>query len=208
MPKVLIVNGSKSYSDMFEAAGWKIVYNMEDCDLVQFCGGSDVDPRIYGEEFHPKACCAPERDVYEKGVFLEALERDLPMSGICRGAQFLHVMSGGTLYQHVNNHALSGTHSVTDHMTGEMLQVTSTHHQMMRYSPLGKVLATCSLSYIRSPPYIGENEDKVNNYPDIEVIWHEMTKCLCFQPHPEFNNCPIACVSYYFRLLGECHGSS
>lgn len=63
-------------------------------------GGGDVDPARYGEA-RLDACQASdsERDALELALTGMALERDLPVFGICRGMQTLNVASGGALYQ-------------------------------------------------------------------------------------------------------------
>jgi len=72
-------------------------------DTVQgivLTGGHDVSPALYGED--PIASCGSvsrERDAMERVLLKQALERDLPVLGICRGLQFLNVFLGGTLYQ-------------------------------------------------------------------------------------------------------------
>ncbi len=63
-------------------------------------GGGDLDPCFFGEE--PCAglgAISPRRDRQEIRLASLALERDLPVLGICRGAQVLNVAAGGTLYQ-------------------------------------------------------------------------------------------------------------
>jgi putative glutamine amidotransferase len=71
-------------------------------DGLVLAGGSDIDPATYGAEAHPETCgtCRP-RDDFELTLARRALERDLPLLGICRGMQLLNVASGGTLYQHL-----------------------------------------------------------------------------------------------------------
>src|SRR4029453_12200611 len=73
---------------------------VETCDAVLLTGGVDVDPREYGDaERHPTVELDPARDNYELALARAALERDLPMLAICRGAQVLNVAAGGTLIQ-------------------------------------------------------------------------------------------------------------
>ena len=70
------------------------------CDGLLFTGGQDVSPALYGEA--PKPTCGevcPARDRMEQTLLHLALERDLPVLGICRGIQFLNAVLGGTLYQ-------------------------------------------------------------------------------------------------------------
>lgn len=74
-------------------------------DLVSgllLAGGSDIDPTLYGEPRHPENNAAgTERDRFELGLATRALDRDLPLLGICRGAQVLNITTGGTLVQHL-----------------------------------------------------------------------------------------------------------
>lgn len=69
------------------------------CGLV-LSGGEDVDPARYGEEPSPAlGAVEPTRDEAEFRAVTCALQRDLPVFGICRGLQLLNVHFGGTLYQ-------------------------------------------------------------------------------------------------------------
>jgi putative glutamine amidotransferase len=69
-------------------------------DGLLLCGGSDLDPAYYGEEPIPElGVTLPERDTFEMALVEQALERGMPVFGICRGLQVLNVALGGTLYQ-------------------------------------------------------------------------------------------------------------
>ncbi|MFJ5955999.1 gamma-glutamyl-gamma-aminobutyrate hydrolase family protein [Paenarthrobacter sp. NPDC092416] len=64
-------------------------------------GGPDVDPSLYGEQPHPATKPQPLRDRHDSALIRDALDRDLPLFAICRGAQLLNVVLGGTLIQHI-----------------------------------------------------------------------------------------------------------
>ena len=70
------------------------------CDGFLFTGGQDVAPQLYREALKPTCGeLCPARDTLERELLRQALERDKPLLGICRGLQFLNVALGGTLYQ-------------------------------------------------------------------------------------------------------------
>ncbi len=71
-------------------------------DALILAGGADVDPSAYGEERHAETRgTVPRRDRVEIALTRRAIERDMPVLGICRGMQLLNVALGGTLHQHV-----------------------------------------------------------------------------------------------------------
>lgn len=76
--------------------------HLEDNAGLLLTGGSDVEPRLYGEEPAPETQ-QPDRvrDEVERLLIDEALQRDVPLLAICRGLQILNVHLGGSLFQHL-----------------------------------------------------------------------------------------------------------
>lgn len=121
---------------------------LERLDALLLTGGSDMDPAAYGAEPHPETGGAwPERDRFEIALARGALEREMPLLGVCRGMQVLNVALGGTLHQHLPDVVGHGGHRRTpgvfaDHEVrlapgtlaaevagAERLSVKSHHHQ-------------------------------------------------------------------------------
>ena len=71
-------------------------------DGLIFSGGNDLGPESYGAEADPTTTGTnPARDSGELALLTAALERDLPVLAICRGAEVLNVARGGDLVQHL-----------------------------------------------------------------------------------------------------------
>ena len=75
---------------------------LNEIDGLLLTGGGDVDPVLYGEERHETVEDAePGRDEFEIDMARRALDANLPVLAICRGAQVLNVAAGGTLVQDI-----------------------------------------------------------------------------------------------------------
>jgi putative glutamine amidotransferase len=80
-------------------------------DGLILTGGADVDPARYGADRDPATGPArPDRDGWEMALANEALRRDLPLLGVCRGMQVLAVVLGGELTQHLPDVVGNATH--------------------------------------------------------------------------------------------------
>ena len=123
-------------------------------DGLLLTGGSDLDPSYYDEEPLPELdVTLPERDAFEMDILVHALQRGVPVFGICRGMQVLNVALGGTLYQDLPSQIEGGpiahrqqmpkwqwTHEVEADAGSEVakimqstyLRVNSYHHQAIK----------------------------------------------------------------------------
>ena len=151
----------RSYADAVQRAGGVAVLLPPDAragedaspwlDIVDgliLAGGADVDPSFYDAEPDPETLgTVPERDAFEIELARGAMERDLPLLGICRGMQVMNVARGGTLIQHLpddvghHDHRRSlGSFDDADHdvrlaegslalrAAGEEVHATKSHH--------------------------------------------------------------------------------
>jgi putative glutamine amidotransferase len=74
-------------------------------DGLLLAGGADIDPANYGQAPHRQTQeTVPERDAFESALMCCAIERDVPVLGICRGMQLINVALGGSLTQDLPEH--------------------------------------------------------------------------------------------------------
>jgi putative glutamine amidotransferase len=117
-------------------------------DGLILSGGADIDPSNYGAERHPATNgSVAERDRSEIALARRAIERNMPVLGICRGMQLINVALGGSLKQHLpdevgheNHRPTPGSFEGSDHdvrlrrgslaavAAGETLHSAKSHH--------------------------------------------------------------------------------
>lgn len=144
---------------------------LELIDGLVLAGGADIDPASYGAEPHPKTIdTVPERDAFEIALTRAAIDRDMPVLGICRGMQLINVACGGTLVQHLPEHLghqehrrVLGSFDGSDHdvilaegslaarCAGETLHATKSHHHQ-GVERLGEGLAVSGTSMLDELP--------------------------------------------------------
>ncbi len=158
--------------------------------LVITGGAFDIDPGLYGDaDTHATVTLKQGRTEAEMALLAGALARNIPVLGICGGAQLLAVALGGTLIQHIpdsidraleheqENPRHQSSHSVAIlpgtllyRITGQLeMNVNSAHHQAVRHP--GPHAEVCAVA------------------PDgvIEAIEDPRYRfCLGLQWHPEF----------------------
>lgn len=143
------------YVEAVTAAGGRAVLlppDDVDADVVRIldglvlAGGADIGPGLYGESPGPLTDSRPARDAGEVTVARAAVQRDLPVLGVCRGMQLLAALAGGRLHQHLpdvvghDKHrpalGVYGTHAVRfapgsriAALMGDDTEVNSYHHQ-------------------------------------------------------------------------------
>jgi len=120
---------------------------LDSIDGLVVSGGPDLYPDNYGEE--PESMTVefyPEQDATEMSLIREAMDRDMPFFGVCRGMQILSVMHGGRLHQHLDTTPGHEGHggfdgvetehgvavkegSLLESLMGTSITVNSTHHQ-------------------------------------------------------------------------------
>lgn len=119
-------------------------------DGLLLTGGYDVDPNLYNEHPIPQLQATfPQRDTFELALIEAALEKGIPILGICRGMQLLNVYYGGSLYQDLPSqfkqdqlqHVQVSSFDIPVHrieveptshlhtITGSSLMVNTFHHQ-------------------------------------------------------------------------------
>lgn len=193
-------------------------------------GGADISPAIYGQKANKYTMAndhLSDRDEYEVAMAKACIAMNIPIIGICRGAQLMCALSGGTLVQHVDGHAMGRYHEITTD-TGATYTCPSLHHQMMfpwdrvtmqpsfNFEMLAWSTKNLSKKYWGEPlsdEYVKEHPDDVVDEDGIrlltveqepEIIWIPSTKSLCIQSHPEFiSNQEHPFVVYCQKLVKE-----
>src|SRR5438874_4341206 len=161
---------------------------LELIDGLLLAGGADIDPSCYGQQPREEtAVTTPERDVFEIALARAAIERDLPVLGICRGMQLINVACGGTLEQHLperfghhEHRRVLGSFDGADHdvelraetlamrVVGEASHATKSHHHQ-GVDELGEGLIVSGTSDMDELP---EAIELPNHSFVLGVQWH------------------------------------
>ena len=145
-------------------------------------GGEDISPEHYGGDLHEQVRLDPERDALEIEWIEWALSRNVPLLGICRGAQLINVVLGGDLHQDIRGMrqftynrpgllptkqvALTAGSRVATICRRQRIRVNSLHHQAVRNCGAGLVVVGHDLDRIVQA---FEHQDK---RAIIGVQWH------------------------------------
>jgi gamma-glutamyl-gamma-aminobutyrate hydrolase PuuD len=176
--------------------------NLLEVDIIVFNGGEDIATSIYNENpIYTHQKMPSIRDKLEIDIFNSVRDAPKLKVGICRGAQLLNCLNGGSLWQDVNNH--EHDHDMTVLEMGVIMKCTSTHHQMMIPGKDAIILAIANESTLKRCEY-AEIRGKIKD--DIEIVYYPNTHSLCIQGHPEYvPNTAFAsyCIGLMVQYLAE-----
>lgn len=149
--------------------------------MLALFGGEDISPSLYGQKpVGTSASRIPSyRDAIERAVFTAAVEDELPILGICRGAQLACALLGGKLWQDVDKHE-GVEHTVV--VRDKKYITNSYHHQMM--IPTGE-MQVLGYTPCRSPVKTGEKPVK-DEGDEAEIVFDPKYRVLMIQGHPEW----------------------
>lgn len=164
-------------------------HDLKPLDLIVFCGGSDVSPKMYGEAKLNGTHTDPGRDEFERAIhYMYYKSRKV---GICRGAQFLCVLNGGRLWQDVSGHTY-GTHNIRLLKDNTLSSVNTVHHQICRLTPEMQLLAYAEhtkCQYMHSSTEKLQVEDLMSQ-DEVEAFYIAHDRALGVQWHPEYTHGP------------------
>jgi len=175
----------------------EIVSDIEDADVVLLSGGEDINPQLYGQPLKYSYEPNLQRDAQDIAAIDEAMYKEIPIVGICRGSQLLNVMCGGSLIQDVNFHTHWHTMITSD---GEDMRVSSTHHQMMVPGEGSELLGWAEK---QGTKFRDAFNDDITVEKEPEVVYYPEYKALCFQYHPETMPAGMAAVRYFHETIKE-----
>lgn len=171
-------------------------------DIVLFGGGEDIGssiykqkPSKYGSQYEPS-----RRDRFEIAMYEDAKAAGAKFLGICRGAQLLCALSGGSLIQHVTHHA--GPKHWMRTNDNELINVCSVHHQMMNPFKIKHELIGWSENRLSSC-YLIEGDKNIEMEKEPEIVFFPETKALGIQYHPEFMDDADRAVIYAKELVKQ-----
>ena len=121
---------------------------VEAVDALLIQGGIDVSPSLYNEEPMPEIGLTDlQTDNYQVEVIKQAVERKIPIFGICRGIQILNVAFGGNLYQDLKH---DGLDSKSHYQSYNDTCIYKHTIKVEKNSTLGKIFPNNETLYVNS----------------------------------------------------------
>ncbi len=168
------------------------ITDMEKCDGFVLTGGVDVLPALFGgaaEYPHQPDEFLPQRDEFERLIYVYSQEAGVPVLGICRGMQYINILEGGKVFED-NGEQINQLHKkdVEDKVHGVVIDkgsllyaltgkesglVNSAHHQAVRPDKLGRNLMVSAQSDTEDGTIEAlEFKDKTNKAFMLGLQWH------------------------------------
>jgi putative glutamine amidotransferase len=179
-------------------------------DGVILPAGADIQPFYYHEEPRPELISTnPQADELELALTRCALQKDLPILGICRGTQLLNVALGGTLYQDVQQECIQSM----QHMCPDQSRSAFAHNVCLDpHSRMARLLKNTQFAVnsihhqaVKKPgvgvQVVGWAED---NIPEaIEVEGYRFVMGLQCHPEEIYQQVP-ACARFFQAFVRAC----
>jgi putative glutamine amidotransferase len=136
-------------------------------DGMLLLGGPDVDPAHYGQERDEHVYGISEvRDAFELTLLRAAIDRSLPTLAICRGAQVLNVLLGGTLDQHITGREGLLGHGIPGVEGGAALHDLDLETGSNLATAMGVTQAECSSHHHQAVDKVGDGLTVTARAPD------------------------------------------
>ena len=166
-------------------------------DAIIVPGGSDVSPELYGHPNLKSWGCSKTDDYLDMCYITNAKLEKIPVIGICKGAQLLHVHNGGTLVQDIRGHTGTVSHAieptsghedrVPELFKNANIYVNSTHHQAV---PVDEAV-------MYDGSFVSFDKQAV------EAFFCKDRKVYGFQYHPEYPSCPESGIKLFAHFINN-----
>ena len=156
---LLVPNNSKNVAEYLD---------IDDIELLVLIGGNNVNPKLYGGE-EKLSDIYPIRDRAEELLIDRAIEKHIPIIGICRGFQMLNVYFNGSITHKINNHVRT-PHKLLSDSSILTNKITNTFHNQ----------GVTRINLSNDLTVLAEAEDGY-----IEAFNHKQLPILGLQWHPE-----------------------
>ena len=204
--------------------------DLDGCDGLLIPGGiPDIHPSYCGEENTESRGIDEELDKVQYAIIQKAMDRRMPIMGICRGMQFVSMFFGAKTIQDIKNgvhrfdpedlrhhEAWSVPGSFFEELYGPSMTVNSAHHQALRTVPEGLRVAQL---WCEDPAQLPEKLKQaaegtlreLDSSCIAEAVYHESYPFVATQWHPElnvvwdkslFDETPI--VRYFLDMVKKC----